>query len=294
MAVIETEKLTKYYGRHRGIDGVSLSVNEGEIYGFIGPNGAGKSTMIKTLLNFLFPTSGSARIFGLDCAAQSHLIKKQTAYVPAEPRFYDRLSVKELLDYSGRFYSPKADAEEWIRRFDMEPKKKIGQLSTGNRKKVSLAAAMACRPKLLILDEPTSGLDPLVRQTLFEALRELRNGGCTVFLSSHNLDEVQSLCDRVAIIREGQIADVRALNDLTARRAKKVTVTGPRLPENFDGQAMKLVSRNEGRLVFTYHSADMVALLRLLAEMEISDFLVEDISLSDIFMSYYTGGEVSK
>jgi ABC-2 type transport system ATP-binding protein len=292
MAVIETEKLTKYYGKYRGIDGVSLSVNEGEIYGFIGPNGAGKSTMIKTLLNFLYPTSGSARIFGLDCASQSHLIKKQTAYVPAETRFYDELTVQDLLDYSGRFYSPKADADEWIRRFDMEPKKKIGQLSTGNKKKVSLAAAMACRPKLLILDEPTSGLDPLVRQTLFEALRELQSGGSTVFLSSHNLDEVQSLCDRVAIIRDGHIADVRTLNDLTKNRAKKVTVMGSSLPVVFDGQMMKLVSRGEGRVVFTYHSADMAALLKLLAAMEISDLLVEDIALSDIFMSYYTGKEV--
>jgi len=294
MAVIETENLTKYYGKYRGIDGVSLSVNEGEIYGFIGPNGAGKSTMIKTLLNFLYPTGGSARIFGLNCTTQSHLIKKQTAYVPAETRFYDELTVKDLLDYSGRFYSPKADADEWMLRFDMEPKKKIGQLSTGNKKKVSLAAAMACRPKLLILDEPTSGLDPLVRQTLFEALRELRKDGCTVFLSSHNLDEVQSLCDRVAIIRDGRIADVRTLNDLTMNRAKKVMVTGTKLPEAFDGKTMKLVSHEDGRVVFTYHSGDMAALLKLLAEMEISDFLVEDIALSDIFMSYYTGKEVSQ
>ncbi len=294
MVVIETEKLTKFYGNSRGIDGVSLSVNEGEIYGFIGPNGAGKSTMIKTLLNFLYPTGGSASIFGLDCAAQSHLIKKQTAYVPAEVRFYDELTVAALLEYSGRFYSPKADADEWISRFDMEPKKKIGQLSTGNKKKVALAAALASRPKLMILDEPTNGLDPLVRQTLFAALREQQKKGCTVFLSSHNLDEVQTLCDRVAIIRNGRIADVRALNDLASSRAKKVTVAGANLPESFDGETMKLVHKEEGRIVFTYHSGDMAVLLKLLSAMEVKDFLVEDIALSDIFMSYYTGGEVSK
>lgn len=293
MAVIETEQLTKYYGKTRGIEGVSLSVDAGEIYGFIGPNGAGKSTMIKTLLNFLFPTSGQARIFGMDCAAQSYAIKKQTAYVPAEVRFYDELTVKELLDYSGRFYKQGADADEWVRRFDMEPKKRIGQLSTGNKKKLALAVALACRPKLMILDEPTNGLDPLMRQTLFAALREQQAAGCTVFLSSHNLDEVQTLCDRVAIIRDGHIADVRALKDLASAHAKKVTVTGARLPETFDGVTMKLVSSEEGRVVFTYHSADMAALLKMLSGMDISDFLVEDISLSDIFMSYYTGREVS-
>lgn len=294
MAVIETEKLTKYYGRSRGIDGVSLSVSEGEIYGFIGPNGAGKSTMIKTLLNFLYPTGGSARIFGLDCASQSHIIKKQTAYVPAEVRFYDELTVAAMLEYSGRFYQPKADADEWISRFDMEPRKRISQLSTGNKKKVSLAAALASRPKLMILDEPTNGLDPLMRQKLFTALREQQKNGCTVFLSSHNLDEVQTLCDRVAIIRDGRIADVRSLNDLTSSRAKKVTVTGPKLPESFDGKTMKLVSRENDSVVFTYHSDDMTALLKLLSVMELRDFSVEDIALSDIFMTYYTGEEVSE
>ena len=293
MAVIETEKLTKFYGKSRGIDGVSLSVNEGEIYGFIGPNGAGKSTMIKTLLNFLYPTGGSARIFGLDCATQSQLIKRQTTYVPAEVRFYDELTVAAVLQYSGRFYSPKADADEWIGRFDMEPKKKIGQLSTGNKKKVALAAALASRPKLMILDEPTNGLDPLMRKTLFTALREQQKNGCTVFLSSHNLDEVQTLCDRVAIIRDGRIADVRSLNDLASNRAKKVTVTGANLPASFDGETMKLVSKEKDSVVFTYHSGDMAALLKLLSAMEVRDLLVEDIALSDIFMSYYTGEEVS-
>jgi ABC-2 type transport system ATP-binding protein len=293
MAVIETDKLSKYYGKSRGIEGVSLSVNEGEIYGFIGPNGAGKSTMIKTLLNFLYPTGGSARIFGFNCATQSHLIKRQTAYVPAEVRLYDELTVERLLGYSGRFYSPRADAGEWIRRFDMEPKKKIGQLSTGNRKKAALAAALACRPKLLILDEPTNGLDPLMRQTLFEALRGQRKSGCTVFLSSHNLSEVQTLCDRVAIIRDGRIADVRALNEF-GTGGKKVTVAGARLPEVFDGQTMKLVSKEAGRVVFTYHSGDMAALLGMLSDMDVRDFSVEDIALADVFMSYYTGEEADK
>lgn len=285
--VIQTNNLTKSYGKNRGITDVNISVNAGEIYGFIGPNGAGKSTMIKTLLNFLFPTDGSAQVFGLDCVKDARQIKTQTAYVPCEVNYYEELTVETLLDYSDSFYpnADKAYTQSWVERFELEPKKKIGQLSSGNKKKVALTAALAARPKLLILDEPTNGLDPLMRQKLFDALHEQRQAGCTVFLSSHNLDEVQNLCDRVAIIREGRIVDVKAL--LTPEKAKKVTVTGKTLPERFDSDAFKLVSRSPGRIVFTYHSDDMGTLLAQLAAMNAKDFLVEDIKLSDIFMSYY-------
>ncbi len=286
MTVIETKGLTKAYGKNRGIDDVSISVSEGEIYGFIGPNGAGKSTTIKTLLNFIFPSGGSAQVLGLDCVSASERIKAQTGYVPSEIRFYEDLTVRDLLDYAARFHKGGADTQEWIDRFELETKKKVGQLSSGNKKKVALAAAMQSRPKLLILDEPTNGLDPLMRQTLFTALREQQAKGCTVFLSSHNLDEVQSLCDRVAIIREGKIVDIREIREMAAAQGKKVTVTGGSLPEN-PGTDIKVVSRTENSVVFTWKSADMRALLSLLSAMDAKDFLVEDEKLSDIFMSYY-------
>lgn len=286
MTVIETKGLTKYYGKNRGIMDVSISVNEGEIYGFIGPNGAGKSTTIKTLLNFIYPTKGSANVLGLDCAAESHRIKAQTGYVPSEIRFYEDLTVMELLSYAARFHKGGADTQAWIDRFELETKKKIGQLSTGNKKKVALAVALQAQPKLLILDEPTNGLDPLMRQTLFDALREQQRKGCTVFLSSHNLDEVQTLCNRVAIIRDGKIADVRELREMAAAQGKKVTVLGGRLPEKRDA-AIRIVSETADSVVFTWKSDDMRALLALLTAMEAKDFLVEDEKLSDIFMSYY-------
>jgi ABC-2 type transport system ATP-binding protein len=286
LAAIETKNLTKYYGKNRGIVDVSISVNEGEVYGFIGPNGAGKSTTIKTLLNFIYPTKGSATVLGLDCAAESHRIKAQTGYVPSEIRFYEDLTVQELLDYAARFHKGGADTQEWISRFELEEKKKIGALSSGNKKKVALAAALQSCPKLLILDEPTNGLDPLMRQTLFDALREQQRRGCTVFLSSHNLDEVQTLCDRVAIIREGSIVDVRELRELSAAQGKKVTVFGGKLPEKKD-MAVHVVSEAADSVVFTWKSADMSGLLSLLAAMDAKDFLVEDEKLSDIFMSYY-------
>ncbi len=287
--VIETTNLTKSYGKHRGIIDVNISVNEGEIYGFIGPNGAGKSTMIKTLLNFLFPTDGSARLLGFDSVTGSRDIKKQTAYVPSDINYYEELTVRDLLTYSDSFY-PSTDSaytQILIERFELETEKKIGELSMGNKKKVALVAALSCRPKLMILDEPTNGLDPLIRQKLFEALHEQRQAGCTVFLSSHNLDEVQSLCSRVAIIREGRIADIKELGVLSAEKAKRVTVAGESLPDSIENAAVKIVSQDTGKIVFTYHSQDMDALLQLLQAMNARDFLVEDVKLSDIFLSYY-------
>lgn len=288
-AVIETKNLTKSYGKHRGITDVNISVNEGEIYGFIGPNGAGKSTMIKTLLNFLFPTSGSAVLLGFDAVSGSREIKKRTAYVPSDINYYEELTVSSLLAYSDSFY-PDTDStytQSLIERFELETDKKIGELSMGNKKKVALVAALSCRPKLMILDEPTNGLDPLMRQKLFEALFEQREAGCTIFLSSHNLDEVQSLCSRVAIIREGRIVDIRELGALSAEKAKKVTVAGDNIPGIIENDAVKIVSKEKGKLVFTFHSANMVALLKLLDGMNPHDFLVEDLKLSDVFLSYY-------
>ncbi len=289
MAVIETAGLTKYYGKNRGIMDVGISVEEGEIYGFIGPNGAGKSTMIKTLLNFIFPTGGKASVFGMDCVAKSREIKRLTGYVPSEVRFYEDLTVEQVLRFSDRFY-PAADrayTDGLVERFELERKKKVGQLSSGNKKKVAIVAALSGRPKLLILDEPTNGLDPLMRQTLFASLREQQGQGCTVFLSSHNLDEVQDLCRRVAIIREGRIVDVRELGEMASQRAKKVTVIGNGLAIHPEDKDFRLVSSENGRVVFTYSSPDMKRLLALLSGMDIRDFAVEDIRLSDIFMSYY-------
>ncbi len=286
MAVIETKGLTKYYGSSRGIIDVGLSVDEGEIYGFIGPNGAGKSTMIKTLLGMIFPTKGSADIFGLDCVRHSHIIKRQVGYVPSEVRLYEDITVRRMLRFSGSFY-PGA-GEEYTRAlmdaFELEPGKKIGELSSGNKKKTALVAALASRPKLLILDEPTNGLDPLMRRTLFDALLREQQKGATVFLSSHNLDEVESLCSRVAIIREGRIADIKKISELSAAGGKRVRVKGGRLPES--AERAQDVTRTGDTLEFTYRGS-AGELLAMLSAWEVEDFTAEDIRLSDVFMSYY-------
>lgn len=175
MQVIKANKLTKYYGKARGITGVDLSVNEGEIFGFIGPNGSGKSTTIRTLLNLIFPSSGQAEIFGMDIIKKTKQIKQMVGYIPSEAVYYDEMSVKELLVYSARFYG--AEMGEWYKKLveamDLDTTRKIVDLSMGNRKKVAIIQAMMHKPKLLILDEPTSGLDPLMKQTFFDLVLEM-------------------------------------------------------------------------------------------------------------------------
>ncbi len=290
MAAIKTQGLTKFYGKNRGIENVSITVDEGEIYGFIGPNGAGKSTMIKTLLNIIFPSAGEASIFGMDCVTKAHAIKREVGYVPCEVRFYEDLKVKDMLEYSDSFYSntDKKYTKSLSERFELEPEKRVGELSSGNKKKTAVVAALSHRPKLMVLDEPTSGLDPLMRTVLFEALREAKETGSTIFLSSHNLDEVQTLCGRVAIIREGEIADVQSISEMAARTGKKVTVRGKALPE-ISGEGVKVLSRTGKILMFTYQGGDPEKLLSMLSKMDLKDFLVEDVKLSDVFMSYYSG-----
>ena len=209
MYAIETKNLTKSYGNSRGIVDVNLSVKEGEIFGFVGPNGAGKSTTIRTLLNFIFPSSGEGKIFGKDIVKESSEIKKILGYVPSEVKFYDEVKVKDIINYSAIFYSDcsREEIEYLCEKLEVEVEKKMGELSLGNKKKVAIVQALIHRPKILILDEPTNGLDPLMQKKLFQILLEENKKGTTVFLSSHNLVEVENFCHRVAVIKEGKIID---------------------------------------------------------------------------------------
>src|SRR5665647_2400083 len=206
MSVIEIRNLTKSYGKARGIIDVSLNVEEGEIFGFIGPNGAGKSTAIRTLLGLIYPTSGTSTIFGKNCT-QFPEIRKEVGYLPSEVFYYDNMRVMDLLKYSASFY--KKDCTKRIKELaeimDLDLKKKIDDLSFGNKKKVGIVQGLLHEPKLIILDEPTSGLDPLMQQKFFELIGQENKNGATVFFSSHILTEVQKMCERVAIIKEGKI-----------------------------------------------------------------------------------------
>jgi ABC-2 type transport system ATP-binding protein len=230
---IETERLTKLYGAARGIEDVTLAVEPGEVFGFLGPNGAGKTTTIRTLLDLLHPSSGSARIFGLDSRRDSVAIRARLGNLPGDFGYGKRSSGREALVLLARLrgVSDLARAEELARRFRADLERPLGQLSRGNRQKVGLILAVFHRPELLILDEPTGGLDPLMQEEFLALVREERERGCAVFLSSHELDEVERVCDRVGIIRGGRLIAVERVADLlgktTQRRRVEVEFAEP-------------------------------------------------------------------
>ncbi len=287
MNVIQAEKLTKYYGKNRGVIDLDLNVSEGEIYGFIGPNGAGKSTTIKLLLDFIRPTSGRCSIFSLDCIASSAKIKKDIGYIPAEVSYYDGMRVSDLLRYSAKFYGCGTEhAYKLCGALDLDTSRKISELSTGNKKKAAIAQAMLHQPKLLIMDEPTAGLDPLVQHEFYGLIRQAKENGASVFFSSHVLSEVQRICDRVGIIREGKVISTQSMEELTATQYKRVKAAADKEMKIPGAEDLR---RQNGTIEFLYRgSAD--ALLKSLAAYHVSNILIEDPPLEDIFMAYYQEG----
>jgi len=288
MKVISAEKLTKNYGKNRGITGLDLSVDEGEVYGFIGPNGAGKSTTIKLLLDFIRPTSGSCRIFGENCITASADIKKDIGYIPAEVSYYDGMKVLDLLVYSSRYYpgNHQTYTRKLCEALDLDTTRKISELSTGNKKKVAIVQAMLHKPKLLIMDEPTAGLDPLIQYEFYGLVKEANKQGVTVFFSSHILSEVQRVCSRIGIIRKGRLISTQSIEELTQAQYKRVKVT---LDGEFNLPGAENIKRRNGTIEFLYKgSAD--ALLKALAARHVSGILIEDPPLEDIFMTYYREG----
>jgi ABC-2 type transport system ATP-binding protein len=297
MKVIKTRNLTKYYGKSRGILDLNLEVEEGEIFGFIGPNGAGKSTTIRTLLGLIFPTSGKGYVLGKDIVKETKEIKKHIGFMPSDVNYYDKMDVAELLRYSANFYE--ADCEERIREladtFSLDLDRKILDLSQGNKKKVSILQSLIHTPKLLILDEPTSGLDPLMQAKFFEVLRRENQKGTTVFFSSHTLSEVQKMCKRVAIIKEGRIIAVEDIDTLRKKQLRKVQVEFSQASglKGLDLPGMRSPRIENGILSFMY-AGKMEDLVAALARDRVADLLIEEPTLEEIFLHYYDdkdGGE---
>lgn len=287
--VILVEKLTKYYGKQKGIEDLSFSVLEGEIFGFIGPNGAGKSTTIRTLLALIRPTAGSAKIFGMDCVKCAPEIAKSVGYLPAETGYYEGMKVCELLRYTADLYKKdcKQRTAALCERLKLDTSRRIADLSFGNKKKVGIICALLHSPRLLLLDEPTAGLDPLMQQTFYDILREEKAKGVTALFSSHVLSEVQQICDRVAIVKDGAVIKVQKISELRAAGYKKVTVVSERElpPESRAGLADFKQAGDMASFLFT---GDIGGLLRGLAELEPDDILIEEPSLEEIFMHYYS------
>lgn len=294
MAIIETVNLTKYYGKTRGVENINLAVNEGEIFGFIGPNGAGKSTTIRTLLNFLFPTSGSATIFGQDVVRHSREIRAQVGYLPGEVDYYDDMTARELLAYSARFYDKDcaAKTKELIEIFELDHNKNIHSLSLGNKKKVGIIQCLLHKPRLLILDEPTSGLDPLMQKRFFDILREENKQGTTIFFSSHVLSEVERLCHRVAIIKNGEILKVEEIDQLRSSQFLKVRITLPdSSPQVIQIPGVVHSSQENGGWDLLFNG-DINALVRSLAKYKLRSLHMEEPTLEEVFMHYYEKEEV--
>lgn len=290
MNVIEIENLTKYYGKSRGIIDVSFHVEEGEIFGFIGPNGAGKSTTIRTLLSLIYPTSGSATIFGKDCIKYASEIAKEVGYLPSEVFYYDRMKVIDLLKYAASFY--KKDCSKRIKELagimDLDLKKRIDDLSFGNKKKVGIVQGLLHEPKLIILDEPTSGLDPLMQQKFFDLLLEENKKGATILLSSHVLSEVQRLCSRVAIIKEGKIIKLEKMSYLTENNYKKFKIeTKEEIRKEYFEHGGINNLEIEGKKVSFLFKGNINPIMKKISDMEILNIWIEEPSLEEIFMHYY-------
>jgi len=290
------EELTRYYGASRGIEGLDLVIEQGEIFGFLGPNGAGKTTTIRMLMGMLKPTRGKATVLGLDTWRDSTQIKLNIGYVPGDPHLYEHMRVNDLLNYIDDFRpGPDSLRAELLERLDLDITKKVKSLSHGNRQKVAIILAMMYDPDILILDEPSSGLDPLMQQEFYTILEEFRSRNKTVFLSSHVLSEVERVCDRVGIVRDGALVDVRAIEDLSRNKIRHMDVS---FIDKIDAAEFRNlpqvlnVTCIENQLRITMRG-EVDSLIKQIARHRVEDMTFTQPSLEDFFLSFYSTGAIA-
>lgn len=289
MEAIRLEKVTKYYGRSRGVIEIDLSVKEGEFFGFIGPNGAGKSTTIRSLVGLIGIDSGRGEIFGKEIGKGNPEILENIGYLPSETLFYPGMKVKDVIKLSAALHRKdcRAEANLLCERLMLDTAKKVEELSFGNRKKLGIVCALQHNPLLCILDEPTSGLDPLMQKEFFSILREKNEKGTTIFLSSHILSEIKNNCSRAAIIREGRIIACDSIENLSQTNTKHVTVKGR--VDLSDLQGVYDLQYSGDMMNFLF-DGDIGELIALLSKTEISDLTISEPELETIFMNYYLDG----
>lgn len=292
MSILKTSHLTKKFGDFAALDGVDIEVGKGEVYGFIGPNGAGKSTTIRVLLGILKATSGKAEIFGLDAWKDAVEIHRRVAYVPGDINLWPNLTGGEVIDLFLKLHggSDKSRREELIRRFDLDPTKKCRTYSKGNRQKVALVAAFASNADLYILDEPTSGLDPLMERVFQECVMEAKSQGKSILLSSHILSEVEKLCDRVAIIRQGKIIETGTLSDLRHLTGTVMLVeTKKPMPLLHEVKGVRGITEQDGTLSFQVDAEELDNVIRYVSEFGIVRMESAPPTLEELFMRHYEG-----
>jgi ABC-2 type transport system ATP-binding protein len=291
MSAIASRNLTKWYGKARGVDDVNLEVRPGEVFGFLGPNGAGKTTTIRLLLNLIRPTRGAASILGLDCHRHSVRVRQRVGYVPGEFTLYESLTGDQFLRFIGglRGGVDRGVVEGLARRLDSDLRRPIRELSHGNKQKICIIQALMNRPEVLLLDEPTTGLDPLMQQEFYGLVAEVQAEGRTVLFSSHNLSEVERVCQRVAIIREGRILRVSTVSELKAKALRRLSVTlGANVPEKLLAHVAgvrDLVAEGNRLSCIVQGSLDPV--IKTLAAYEVKDMISVEPSLEEVFLAFY-------
>jgi ABC-2 type transport system ATP-binding protein len=290
---ILTFGLTKSYGPVLALDGLQLTVEQGDIFGFLGPNGAGKTTTIRLLLDFIRPSSGRAEILGHDTQTESLAVRRRVGYVPGDVSLYNSMTGEALLELLNHLRDGHSleQGRRLADRLDLALHRRIGDYSSGMRQKLALVAALMPQPELLVLDEPTKGLDPLVQQELYAILREERKRGCTVFLSSHNLPEVERVCNRVGIVREGKLVAVEEVEAIKHKKVRMLTLTFSRPVARealvMEGVEIRSLDGNQAELAVHGHVPDV---LRRLVELPIEDLEFPEATLEDTFMKFYAEG----
>ena len=290
--IMQTHDLSVYYGAHRGIKDLNLSVQKGEVFGFLGPNGAGKTTTLRVMLDIIHPTQGSASLFGLDSKKDGAVIRERTSYLPGDLSLYPSMKAGYFLKLLGSLQKNKPDVgylEQLLERVDLDPSRKMKEYSHGNKQKIGVIAAFMGKKDLVILDEPTIGLDPLVQQTVLELVQEVREQGRTVFLSSHNLTEVQAVCDRVGIIQNGELIKTEKVETLINQQLKRLEINFRKTPPHdaFSIEGVKEIIR-DGNLVMFEVSQDLDRLMEKAAPYGIIDIETKTVSLEEVFLAFYS------
>ena len=295
-SIIETQKLTKRYGKKAALDSLDLTVEKGEVLGYLGPNGAGKTTTIRLLLGLIKPTSGHATIFGKDATREAADIHKQVAYVPGETSLWPNLTGAETLELLANLHGGTDEAyrKELVHKFQFDPNKKVRAYSKGNRQKIALIAALSTRAELLIFDEPTSGLDPVMAKTFRDEVLAAKRAGQTVFLSSHMLEEVEELCDRVAVLREGKLVELGTLDELRHLSAVTVEATFESAPPKVAHIASVSNVETHGHFLRCTVNGSIDELLAVVSKAKPISFLSRKPSLEELFLALYENNGKAK
>lgn len=288
MNIIEIKNLTKYYGKIRGVIDLSLDLVKGEIFGFIGPNGAGKSTTIRSILNLVNKTSGEVLFNGRPLEKNDILSKRLIGYLPSEVHVYEDLTVKQMLDFHEQIFKEDLSIrrKELVERLQLDETKKVEELSFGNLKKVGIVLALMHNPEFVILDEPTSGLDPIIQKEFFNILLEEKQKGTTIFYSTHVLSEVSKICDRVGIIKNGQLLKVEPVKELIDKNLSYITITSKDSNKIITDLGIDTISSSDNTIVFK-NTDNANDLLKKLVKYDIENIYIEQASIEDIFLHYY-------